>query len=646
MASNYGSPGVYINEVDKSYYETPKTRSISITLLGPAQRGEFNTPTNVESVTDFVNKFGEPIEKAGLCATLCLNQASTVKFVRLSSLDPETETNTKREVKIDGAYVNTTTATTDVANGLVFTNAETGAVSNWTLTFTADAENPDAFNILFKKGDDTVYDSSTDSAVAGPFDPSADNFATIMTGATNSVASKCGCTVAIAEGGITRVVIGDSPYTFTGGGEDVAASATIPAQKDTTTTTTVERTNALVITAKEIGTIDGLSWTATIKNSNGTNFDLDITKLNKTNRTEVIYSSTTDRRLLNQPLSMDATSANYIGNLTLTDFDITLNLGDPKANNIPNVEKTFSDGSNLWEGGAGDVANNPNILKGLDTISDREIVTTEVVAAPDLHDIDYLKELTRIAELRKDIIVILDIPHEKAEGVEMKEADAVEYIEDINSCYVATYYPWVYINNSYSNSEELVPPSVVMLPAMMREYITYPRWTAPAGIPRLELVELVRYGKVLTQSSRDVVYTGGINPLCNYKNLGNTAMGQKTLLRENAQGLTSSLDRLNVRLLVNYIKVNVELISASYIFSTIDQQTMDSWVLEVGKFLDSIKNQRGIYDYRVNMSWNTVTPENLNNNTMPGVIQIKPSRVAEFIPIDVVILNRDDEFLS
>ena len=97
---------------------------------------------------------------------------------------------------------------------------------------------------------------------------------------------------------------------------------------------------------------------------------------------------------------------------------------------------------------------------------------------------------------------------------------------------------------------------------------------------------------------------------------------------------------------MNYIKVNVEIISASYIFSTIDQQTMDSWVLEVGKFLDSIKNQRGIYDYRVNMSWNTVTPENLNNNVMPGVIQIKPTRVAEYIPIDIVILNRDDEFLS
>lgn len=655
MASNnvYKSPGVFVNEIDRSWYETPKTRSISITLLGPAQKGEFNIPTSVESYTEFKNIFGESIYNAGYCAQLCLNQASTLKYVRIGD-----GTQDSRKANIP---VNIVT-TSNVTDAITFSRSENGAVE---LIISAVEGEPDQFNIKTTIGE-TIYDSTnTELAenLQGPFTLS--DFEEGESSRTAAISAACGCTITYTAGTATRLDAG----TYTGGGEDSAATINVPGKKDTSSAIA----DGIVVKYKVPGTIESNEWILAVKNSDGTNFDISIDRKVSGLRTENLYRSE----------SAPFTLANIASDLkAVSDFEAIVKEDLPSTGTtVENTSApvTFQDGNNGWNQTSGydvvvtdsntntttsDV--NPEILKGLESISDREVVSTEIVAAPDLFGTLYHNELVKIAGTRKDIVVFLDLPQispgedgditTDADNVVVDETEAVKLIAAVNTeidiagtgdkedvgSYAAAYYPWV----SVTGKVDSVPPSVAMLPAMMREYIDYPRWTAPAGEPRLDLQELTGYDRVLTQNARDTVYEGRINPLCNYKNLGNTAMGQKTLLKEDSLGRSSSLNRLNVRLLMNYIKVNVEIISASYIFSTIDQQTMDSWVLEVGKFLDSIKNQRGIYDYRVNMSWNTVTPENLNNNIMPGVIQIKPTRVAEYIPIDIVILNRDDEFLS
>lgn len=656
MANNtYKSPGVFVNEIDKSWYETPKTRSISVTLLGPAQKGDFNVPTDVESYTEFKQIFGDAIYNAGHCASLCLAQASTLKFVRIGDGTQEPR---KANIPV------TLTTTADVASAITFSRAENGAVE---VVVSAVSGEPDQFNLQVTVGEN-VYDS-TDTELAenaqGPFTLS--DFEDGDGSKKAAVAAACGCTIAYTANAATRLVAG----TYTDGAADAPASIAIPGKKDTVTTVA----DGITVSYKVPGTIESEEWDISVKDSDGTNFGLSIDRKLSSSRFENLYSSET----------AEFTLASIASDLAAkSDFTAAVSSTVSGSAGVKAVENTvtpiaFLDGNNGWNQTSGfdvpvtdsatDVTTfevNSNILDGLESISDREVVTTDIVAAPDLYGTLYHNELVKIAGTRKDIVVFLDLPYispgadnnisTDSDNAVVDESEAVRLIsavqteidldsdgvkEDVGS-YAAAYYPWV----SVTGKTDSVPPSVAMLPAMMREYITYPRWTAPAGQPRLSLTELTGYDHVLTQNARDTVYEGRINPLCNYKNLGNTAMGQKTLLKEDSIGRSSSLNRLNVRLLMNYIKRNVELISASYIFSTIDQQTMDSWVLEVGKFLDSVRNQRGLYDYRINMSWNTVTPENLNNNIMPGVIQVKPSRVAEYIPIDIVILNRDDEFVS
>ena len=615
--TKYGSPGVYINEIDKSYYETPKDRSISITLMGPACQGDVGVPTDVESVSDFINKFGEPFGYAGLCATMCLSQASSVKFIRLADKD-EIQS---RSVSFDGQY----TTVQSVSSALVFTNNEVGGdETTWTMTVTTSETVTNGFNLLFKKGDTVVYNSVTGSAnppatgtdyAKGPFVPGSDDYTNNLT----AIATECGFETPTSNA-VTLLDAGE--YTFTAGSAEVKRSVTISGKLHTLTTVD----DVLQITSTAKGTVNNKNWTARILNSAGSNFDLIIN-----NGEGVVYTSVV-------PDHPGNLSINDIALLEIDGFELDVNLGN--ATSIPNADKDFTAGSNGWTNDEGDSEPSEAIIECLESVSDRETVSTDIISAPDLTSIGYLKKIVSIAEgaSRRDVVAIVDIPEE------FTAEQAVAHIAELNSSYGTAYYPWVEVYNQYKNRNEIVPPSLVVLTAMVREYLTYPRWTAPAGQPRLNLTELVSYSTVLTQKSRDVLYTGRINPLCNYKNLGNTAMGQKTLLKPNEQGLESSLNRLNVRFLINYIKTNVEIISASFIFANIEQTTFDSWILEVSKFLDTIKVQGGLYDYKITMNWNTVTADHLNNNIMPGIIQVKPTRVAEYIPIDVVILNRDDEF--
>jgi hypothetical protein len=60
MSINRTFPGVYVNVSDKSFQTTTTSRFLG-GLIGVAERGQFNTPTQVRSLTDYVNKFGRTV---------------------------------------------------------------------------------------------------------------------------------------------------------------------------------------------------------------------------------------------------------------------------------------------------------------------------------------------------------------------------------------------------------------------------------------------------------------------------------------------------------------------------------------------------------------------------------------------------------
>lgn len=390
--------------------------------------------------------------------------------------------------------------------------------------------------------------------------------------------------------------------------------------------------NALVISAKNKGTLFSDALKATVSAITGASADKFNLKITKGDDDEI---------LVDKDYTIVEASATDEYPYIIADDEtaFTFSLGSQTAlAKLTPATVVFTVGDN------GLTFTDDEVKAAIDVFDDAENIDLDILAAPGIMTASAIGRLVTVAQSRKDIVAVIDPP----QGLTAEQA--VQFvngqynplqIQKIDSTYAACYYPWGQAYNEYSGKNEWMPPSVGVLPALAKEYATYENWTAPAGIPRMSISVFSAMERVLTRADRDIVYAdGNINPLCNYKGLGLTAFGQKTMQRT-----LSATNRLNVRFLVNYVKRIADYTSVSYLFTEISEVTFDAWTQAIGKVLENIKVRGGLYDYKVTMDWTTVTDEMLNNNIMPGVIELKPTKTSEFIPIDVVIHNKSDEFI-
>ncbi len=208
--------------------------------------------------------------------------------------------------------------------------------------------------------------------------------------------------------------------------------------------------------------------------------------------------------------------------------------------------------------------------------------------------------------------------------------EAVDNLETtgIDSNYTCTYYPWVLTRDSVNNTQIYIPPTAEVTKNLaLTDNIAFP-WFAAAGYTR-GIVNCIKARKKLTQEDRDILYTGRINPIATFSDVGTVIWGNKTLqIRE------SALDRINVRRLLLQARKLISAVSVRLLFEQNDAQVRQDFLNAVNPILDSIRRDRGLYDFRVTVSSD---PEDLDRNQLTGKIYIKPTRALEFIDITFYI---------
>ena len=135
--------------------------------------------------------------------------------------------------------------------------------------------------------------------------------------------------------------------------------------------------------------------------------------------------------------------------------------------------------------------------------------------------------------------------------------------------------------------------------------------------------------KKLTADERDVLYKNRINPIATFADTGTIIWGNKTL-----QIRQSALDRINVRRLLLRTRKLISAVAVRLLFEQNDAQVRQEFLRLVNPILDTIKKERGVYDFRVTVS---SAPEDIDANTLRGKIYIKPSRSLEFVDLEFVI---------
>lgn len=198
----------------------------------------------------------------------------------------------------------------------------------------------------------------------------------------------------------------------------------------------------------------------------------------------------------------------------------------------------------------------------------------------------------------------------------------------IDSNYTATYYPWILVRDTVNNTQIYLPPTgEVCRNLALTDNISFP-WFASAGYTR-GLVNSIKARVKLTQEDRDTLYQGRINPIATFSDVGTVIWGNKTL-----QVADTALNRLNVRRLLLQARKLISAVAVRLLFEQNDQIVRQQFLDSVNPILDSIRRDRGLYDFRVTVS---SSPEDLDRNTLTGKIYLKPTKALEFIDIEFFI---------
>lgn len=217
--------------------------------------------------------------------------------------------------------------------------------------------------------------------------------------------------------------------------------------------------------------------------------------------------------------------------------------------------------------------------------------------------------------------------------------EAVAQAQTRDNSYATTYWPWCNMIDPATGKYVWVPAST-LIPGVYanNDKIAAP-WFAPAGINRGGLNNVSRAQYKLSQAQKDELYLSNINPLATMPKVGVVIYGQKTL-----QKGTSALDRVNVRRLLIELKGYIGQLADNIVFEQNTDRTRSLFLSRVNPYLENIQQKQGLYAFRIVMDDTNNGPDVIDRNQLVGQIYIQPTKTAEFISLDFIVLPTGAEF--
>jgi hypothetical protein len=277
------------------------------------------------------------------------------------------------------------------------------------------------------------------------------------------------------------------------------------------------------------------------------------------------------------------------------------------------------------------VANNYTASVAL--LANQDAYQFNVLVIPGLYnsDTNYGSVMTTVinnTQNRGDNIFIADlVPYSSSVTAATQQAAAR------NTSYAASYWPWVQIVEPDSGQLVWIPASTVMPGVFAYNDTVSEPWFAPAGINRGGLNLVVRAETKLTQTQRDNLYSGNVNPIATFPANGVVVYGQKTLQKQ-----ASALDRVNVRRLLIALKNYISGVAQNLVFEQNTIATRNAFLAAVNPYLETVQQKQGLYAFKVIMDDSNNPADVIDRNQMVGQIYIQPTKTAEFIYLDFNIL--------
>lgn len=165
-------------------------------------------------------------------------------------------------------------------------------------------------------------------------------------------------------------------------------------------------------------------------------------------------------------------------------------------------------------------------------------------------------------------------------------------------------------------------------------------WWAPAGLERGKIKNCIKLAFNPNKANRDALYVNAINPIMSIPGEGTAIVfGQKT-----ATTRPSAFDRVNVRRLLIVLEKAIASASRFALFEFNDEFTRARLRGLIDPFLRTVKGRRGLYDFLVVCDSSNNTGQIVDANQLVIDVYLKPTRVAEFIQINMMVTRTDANF--
>lgn len=275
----------------------------------------------------------------------------------------------------------------------------------------------------------------------------------------------------------------------------------------------------------------------------------------------------------------------------------------------------------------------------VEEFSSKETYPLTVIMDGGFHNAAYQNYIIGIAEDRADCVAFIGTPiaQETATGYLNNIVDWKN--DNINtSSYGALYTPHVTITDKFNDRDITIGPSGFAGGALSSTAFNYEAWYAPAGDIR-GAVNGKDVNIRLTNSDMDFLYLNYINPIRYSPTKGIAIYGQKTLINR-----PSSLDRLNVRLLITVIQPSIATLLENFLFEFNDTETRAILGNKIESFLEGVKARQGLFDFRVIVDDSNNTDQDIANNILNIDVYIKPNQATEFVNFTTIVTGRDVSF--
>jgi hypothetical protein len=299
-----------------------------------------------------------------------------------------------------------------------------------------------------------------------------------------------------------------------------------------------------------------------------------------------------------------------------------------------------------------------------DALIDKDIIdfryVVDTFTSYDLNGLNNKRNLSQLAKDRQNAAAILNAPtiedfkkstdpsftdenlafdtaYIASGGNQDKNPTKIYSLPSINegANYAFYYGPGLIVTDN--GKDIIVPPAAYVANNYIDKYTNALPWSIVAG-PRRGVVSGTNVKGVeyaFDKNDRDILEPFGYNPIVFQRGTGLTILGNKTA----QQSIKSALSSAHVREVLIYIQDGMADILKDYVFEFNTAQTRLEIKTLADAFLESVKQDNGVYEYKNVMDSTNNTNEVIDNNI--GIIDtyVEPVKGLEIVVHRTTILN-------